>query len=128
MIQFKNKNTVLEFICQVEGWKTRCKNLHWSAPKKNIHEYLDELYDTLVDYQDDLAEGYMGISGKLGPLDVKGDQCDCKDPWSFIEEIISGTVEFLENLPSDAIFSGLRGRTEELVQSINKYKYLFGLC
>lgn len=128
MIQFKNKNTALEFICQVEGWKTRCKNLHWSAPKKNIHEYLDDLYDTLVEYQDDLAEGYMGISGKLGPLDVKGDPCDCKDPWSFIEEIVSGTVEFLKNLPSDTIFSGLRGRTEELVQSVNKYKYLFGLC
>lgn len=32
----------INFLNQLEGWKTKCKNLHWAAPKKNIHVYLDE--------------------------------------------------------------------------------------
>ena len=31
----------INFLNQLEGWKTKCKNLHWAAPKKNIHVYLD---------------------------------------------------------------------------------------
>ena len=27
----------IDFLNQIEGWKTKCKNLHWAAPKKNIH-------------------------------------------------------------------------------------------
>ena len=30
----------IEFLNKLEGWKTKCKNLHWAAPKKNIHVYL----------------------------------------------------------------------------------------
>lgn len=51
----------IDFLNQIEGWKTKCKNLHWAAPKKNIHVYLDEFLEILSDYQDSLAEGYMGI-------------------------------------------------------------------
>lgn len=29
----------INFLNQLEGWKTKCKNLHWAAPKKNIHVY-----------------------------------------------------------------------------------------
>ena len=29
----------IDFLNQIEGWKTKCKNLHWAAPKKNIHVY-----------------------------------------------------------------------------------------
>ena len=31
----------INFINKLEGFKTKCKNLHWAAPKKNIHVYLD---------------------------------------------------------------------------------------
>ena len=37
----------INFLNRLEGWKTKCKNLHWSAPKKNIHVYLDEFLEIL---------------------------------------------------------------------------------
>lgn len=49
----------INFLNQLEGWKTKCKNLHWAAPKKNIHVYLDEFLGILSDYQDSLAEEYL---------------------------------------------------------------------
>ena len=55
----------INFLNQLEGQKTKCKNLHWATSKKNIHVYLDEFLSILSDYQDGLAEGYMGILGKM---------------------------------------------------------------
>lgn len=40
----------INFLNRLEGWKTKCKNLHWAAPKKNIHVYLDEFLEILSEY------------------------------------------------------------------------------
>lgn len=49
---------------KLEGWKNRCKNLHWVVPNKDIHEYLDEFLEILDDYQDAPAEDIMGLLGR----------------------------------------------------------------
>ena len=74
MTQFKqktysegDKSVFLNFIGALAGFILKAKNLHWAAPKKNIHVYLDEFHAILGDYQDALAEGYMGILGQMGP-------------------------------------------------------------
>lgn len=55
----------INFLNRLEGWKTKCKNLHWAAPKKNIHVYLDEFLEILSKYQDSLAEEYQGLLGHM---------------------------------------------------------------
>ena len=40
----------IDFLNQIEGWKTKCKNLHWAAPKKNIHVYLDEFLEMVSSF------------------------------------------------------------------------------
>lgn len=55
----------VEFLNKLEGYKTKCKNLHWAAPKKNIHVYLDDFLSIVSDYQDSLAEDYQGILGHI---------------------------------------------------------------
>lgn len=116
------------FINRLEGWKTRCKNLHWSAPRKNIHVYLDDFLEVLSDYQDSLAEGYMGILGKMAPNAVKGIQSECLDAMTFIDEVCRYTCEFYEKIPQDTVYKGITSECETFIQSINKYKYLFSLC
>ena len=27
----------INFLCRIEGWKTKCKNLHWSANNDSMH-------------------------------------------------------------------------------------------
>ena len=47
--------------------------MHWAAPKKNVHVYLDEFLEVISDYQDTVAEGIMGaLNVHLGPNDVSG--------------------------------------------------------
>ena len=117
----------INFINQLEGWKTKCKNLHWAAPKKNIHVYLDEFLSVLSDYQDGLAEGYMGILGKMQPNVIKGTSSNTLNANDFIEEVKVGTLAFYDKIPKESIYKGITSECETFIQNINKYKYLFGL-
>ena len=118
----------INFLNQLEGWKTKCKNLHWAAPKKNIHVYLDEFLDILSDYQDGLAEGYMGILGKMQPNVIKGTASNALNAIDFIEEVKEGTLSFYDKIPQETVYKGITSECETFIQNINKYRYLFGLC
>lgn len=118
----------IDFLNKLEGWKTKCKNLHWAAPKKNIHVYLDDFLEILSDYQDGLAEGYMGILGKMQPNVIKGTPSEVLNAFDFISEVKYNTITFYESLPKDTIYKGIASECETFIQNINKYDYLFHLC
>lgn len=118
----------INFLNKLEGWKTKCKNLHWAAPKKNIHVYLDEFLNILSEYQDGLAEGYMGILGRMQPNVIKGIPSNSLNAVDFISEVCTQTLSFYDNIPKEAIYKGITSECETFIQNINKYKYLFSLC
>ena len=118
----------INFLNRLEGWKTKCKNLHWAAPKKNIHVYLDEFLGILSDYQDSLAEGYMGILGKMQPNVIKGISSDTLNAIDFINEVRGATIVFYDKIPQETVYKGIASECETFIQNINKYKYLFELC
>lgn len=121
-------DNVIEFLNKIEGWKTRCKNLHWSAPKKNVHEYLDEFYAELMMFQDELAEGYMGMEGKLQPNALKGTPCEVLNANDLLVEVKLGVTEFYESLPQEISYKGIASECESFIQTVHKYRYLIGLC
>lgn len=119
----------LDFICKLEGWKTKCKNLHWAAPKKNVHVYLDEFLEVISDYQDTVAEGIMGaLSVHLGPSDVKGDPGNAQNAQQFVDEVKAGTLSFYKQIPENPLYAGLKSECETFIQNVNKFDYLFSLC
>ena len=116
------------FLNRLEGWKTKCKNLHWSAPNRSIHIYLDEFLEILNTYQDGLAEGYMGILGQMEPNVIKGIPSEKIDALSFIYEVRDVTLIFYNSIPEDTVYKGITSDCETFIQAINKYIYLFKLC
>lgn len=118
----------INFLNLLEGWKTKCKNLHWSAPKKNIHIYLDEFLEILSDYQDSLAEEYQGILGHMQPNVINGIPSKMLNAQDFIKEVRNGTIEFYDKIPEGSIYAGIRSECETFIHNILKYKYLFELC
>lgn len=118
----------INFLNQLEGWKTKCKNLHWAAPKKNIHIYLDEFLDILSNYQDGLAEEYQGLLGHMRPNVIKGTPCDCLNAIDFINEVKSNTYKYYDNIPEGTSYAGIKSECETFIHNILKYKYLFELC
>ena len=117
----------ISFINLLEGWKTKCKNLHWAAPKKNIHVYLDEFLGVISDYQDGLAEEYQGLLGHMQPNVIKGTPSDVLNAMDFINEVKVGTTKFYENIPEGTLYAGIRSECETFIHNILKYKYLFEL-
>lgn len=126
--QITGSQLFIGFINRLEGWKSKCKNLHWAAPKKNIHVYLDDFLEIIADYQDGLAEGYMGILGQMQPNVVKGVPCEALNAFDFIAEVKRETIAFYDRIPDETIYKGIKSECEVLIQNINKYDYLFHLC
>lgn len=134
MSETKNKAEVtdtfsffIQFLNQLEGWKTKCKNLHWAAPKKNIHVYLDDFLAVISDYQDSLAEEMQGILGHMAPNKIIGTECDALDAMTFILEVMNETLKFYSSIPEDIKYAGVRSECETFIHNIFKYKYLFEL-
>ena len=115
----------INFINKLEGFKTKCKNLHWSAPKKNIHVYLDEFLGILSDYQDSVAEDYQGILGHMQPNVIEGIKSQSLNAIDFINEVKIATETFYNNIPNDTCYIGIKSETETFIHNIFKYKYLF---
>ena len=118
----------INFLCQIEGWKTKCKNLHWAAQNDSIHRRLDDLADVLSSYQDALAEDYMGINGRVRPDILTGISSNAIEPNTFISEIIENTLSFYSQIDSNVIYAGIKSETETFIHNLNKIKYLFSLC
>ena len=118
----------INFLCRIEGWKTKCKNLHWSAPNDSMHRRLDDLADVLSSYQDTLAEDYMGISGKVRPDILNGIPSNAIEPNALISEIIENTLNFYFQVNQTPIYAGIKSETETFIHNLNKIKYLFSLC
>lgn len=118
---------ILNFICTLEGFKTKCKNLHWAAPKKNIHIYLDEFLSILSDFQDAITEDYMGITSRVKPDFLQGIPCSCMNAKDFISEVKTKTILFYNSIPENVIYKGIASETETFIHNINKYIYLFNL-
>ena len=111
----------INFLNQLEGWKTKCKNLHWAASKKNIHVYLDEFLDILSDYQDGLAEGYMGILGKMQPNVIKGISSDALNAFDFIREVKSAAIAFYDKIPQETLYKGIAFRISISMTTYSTY-------
>lgn len=126
-LQTNSSEFFINFLNRLEGFKTKCKNLHWAAPKKNVHVYLDEFLDIVSDYQDGLAEGFMGILGKIQPNVINGTPSEAINAMEFIEEVRTNTIAFYDRIPKDTIYAGITSECETFIQNINKYKYLFSL-
>ena len=118
----------INFLCQIEGWKTKCKNLHWAAQNDSIHRRLDDLADVLSSYQDALAEDYMGINGRVRPDILTGISSNAIEPNTFISEIIENTLSFYSQIYSSVVYAGIKSETETFIHNLNKIKYLFSLC
>ena len=118
----------INFLCQIEGWKTKCKNLHWAAQNDSIHRRLDDLADVWSAYQDALAEDYMGINGRVRPDILTGISSNAIEPNTFVSEIIENTLSFYSQIDSNVVYAGIKSETETFIHNLNKIKYLFSLC
>ena len=119
---------VMPFLNQLESYKTKFKNLHWSAVNDTIHVRIDGLLDELGDFQDGIAEVAMGIQGQFGPNELMGSALSHQSPQDALRGLLSQTQMFLKSIESKAEYVGMKASVEGFITVLNKYSYLLKLA
>ena len=119
------KKYILSFICDIEGWKTAIKQLHWDANSLPQHQLCDDIADLISEYQDKVAEVEQSISGRLPLNNLKGTPYKVTSLKKFVEDVISGTNSFYTKLKNEGDkYIGMRSDTEAFLSDMQRQLYL----
>lgn len=119
------KKYILSFICDIEGWKTAIKQLHWDANSLSQHQLCDDIADLISEYQDKVAEVEQSISGRLPLNNLKGTPYKVTSLKKFVEDVISGTNSFYAKLKNEGDkYIGMRSDTEAFLSDLQRQLYL----
>ena len=119
------KKYILDFICQLEGFKTGIKSLHWDSNSLSQHQLCDDIATTISDYQDKVAEVEQSMSGRLPLNKLKGTPYTVKSLKSFVEDVIKSTNEFYSKLKNEGDdYIGMRSDTEAVLSDLQRQLYL----
>ena len=119
------KKYILTYICDIEGWKTAIKQLHWDANSLSQHQLCDDIATIISDYQDKVSEVEQSISGKLPVNSLKGTPYKITNLKKFVEDVIKGTKEFYHKLQKEGDeYIGMRSDTEAVLSDLQRQLYL----
>lgn len=119
------KKYILSFICELEGFKTAIKQLHWDANNLSQHKLCDDIAGIISDYQDKVAEVEQSISGKLPVNNLTGTKYTVTTLKKFVEDVISATNSFYSKLKDEGDdYIGMRSDTEAVLSDLQRQLYL----
>jgi len=119
------KKYILDFICQLEGFKSSIKALHWSANSLPQHQLCDDIATTIADYQDKVSEVEQSISGRLPVNNLKGTPYKITNLKKFVEDVINGVNSFYSKLKKEGDnYIGMRSDTEAVLSDLQRQLYL----
>lgn len=119
------KKYILSFICDLEGWKTAIKQLHWAANSLSQHQLCDDIATIISDYQDKISEVEQSISGKFPLNNLKGTPYKITNLKKFVEDVISGVNSFYSKLKNEGDkYIGMRSDTEAVLSDLQRQLYL----
>jgi hypothetical protein len=119
------KKYILSFICDLEGYKTAIKQLHWDANSLSQHQLCDDIATIISDYQDKVSEVEQSISGRLPINNLKGTPYKITNLKKFVEDVISGVNSFYSKLKKEGDkYIGMRSDTEAVLSDLQRQLYL----
>lgn len=123
-----DKVLMCAYINALEGYKTKFKNLHWSADNDALHLRVDEFSGALSAYQDAVSEDIQGTIGAFSPSELKGTEIATTDAMSTIKLLLRDTLSFRKRVNGNEEHYGLVSVMDDFLHTIKKYIYLFRMC
>lgn len=87
------RKKVIDFLCWIEGCKTRLKNLHWSEEDNSKHVYLDDLNTDLNEFEDKFAEAIQAGVGRFEKETIQGTVVESENPIEIVSSIFNKVEE-----------------------------------
>lgn len=112
-----------DFANFIEGAKTRTKNVHWGELDNSKHKYLDDLEDTLSDYEDRVMEAGQSKFGRFKEGEIVGEEINVNDPIELVDLIIKRTQDFHEAIKDNIDYLGEMSWIEDFLGDLMQIKY-----
>lgn len=117
------------FVAKIMAFTEKFHNLHWAARSMSYHTALDEFYEILSVYSDEIAENIQSVIGQFhGNQFTKLELPINDNPLEVINELKICVTNWFECHKDDMEYEGCRNITSGLLENIHKYVYLFRLC
>lgn len=117
----------MQYINKLESYKTAIKNLHWSSRNMSEHKLLDDVANSVSDYQDEVAEIAQGIFSKIKINELKPRKYTITNSKKMLNDLLSDTKKFHSSTKSKELI-GLRSVVESFIAEVNQYLYLIDFC
>lgn len=118
---------ILQYINQLEGYKTAIKSLHWNASNMSEHNLWDDIAKAVADIQDNVSEMTQGIKGQFQLDALSPEKYQIKSKKQVLTDIINDTMTLLNALNDKEEYIGIKSELESFVGSMNKFKYLYNI-
>lgn len=119
------KEETKEYLSILEGYHQCLKTLHWSATHNSLHVLTDEIDESVLGVEDDIAECVMGIlDSKFGLGDLKTMLPEAKTLDSLLKEMKQDLLLYKDKVGDEPNHAGLQNILDDFMQKINKWNYL----
>jgi hypothetical protein len=118
-----------EVIAKLVQIQTQFRFMHWQTNSYAKHKAYGKIYQTLTDLIDNFVESCMGKHGRpeyMGGLTLEFEDLNEMSLQEFVDDTVAFLINF-DQIFDEVMDSDLLNVREEILQLINKGKYLFTL-
>lgn len=115
---------ILNYVNQLEGWKTAIKSLHWNAKSLEQHKLCDDIASDIADFQDQVSEVEQSIHGNLPFNQLKGTSYHITNLSDFINDVINESIKMYNSLSDSNDYIGMRSDFESFISEMQRKRYL----
>jgi DNA-binding ferritin-like protein len=122
------KSKVFSYLVKCMGYVNQIRINHWQTTVYAEHKLTDELFGSLNDLIDKLAETTMGIFSRPQITMTNNQLCDIKlcNTKNILDTLSKNTNDLMNEL-KDTEYEDLKNIMAEFFETINKAKYLLTL-
>lgn len=121
-----------EYLLNLEnkfhGIHTRLKELHFSAPSKNIHEMIDEFDSKFQAFDDEIMEDAQSIFGFIGVGEINPQLPEATDFESLLLDMRGLLVGLKKEAGDQLMWTGIINEVDDFFHVVNKTIYLLRIA
>ena len=117
------------YVAKIMAFADKFRALHWAARSMSYHKALDDFYDEIEKYKDEIAENIQSIIGQFTGKEFTKLELPIDDnPLSIINELKICVTNWLNLHKDEEEYIGCESLTTAFLAVVHKYIYLFRLC
>lgn len=117
-----------KLVCRFQGYHTRLKELHWSAPSFSIHELIDGFDGELCEFEDAIVENATPLFGFIHCGEISPVLPEDTDFENLLESIRGDLVGIKKEFGDNLMASGIINLVDDFFATVNKNIYLIQIA